>query len=274
MDWTPTTGLELVLNACEGVLQLVLTDDEELLCAQEWDCSRHGTDILTPAIRQIFERTGRKIANLRRIGCMRGPGSFTGIRLVLATAAAMRRSTRARLAALDYMQALATTVAMGERLLYDRKMWILTHARRDLVHACYMRCYGFAMPSYAIEPVTLVPLEAARDLIRASCRDEARPVYVLGSGLARNDELFETLIPLEKEGRLVLRPNIVSPSIPALRMLGRHGDYFDRDVEPLYVRPCDAVENLPVLAAKMGCDGEASVKKLREMLEAEPRSEI
>ena len=95
-----STGLELVLNACEGELQIVLTDDERLVCAQTWNMVQRGTEILAPALRQIFELSGRKIANLRRIGCLRGPGSFTGIRLVLATAAALRRTTRAQLAAI------------------------------------------------------------------------------------------------------------------------------------------------------------------------------
>ena len=92
-----STGLELVLNACEGDLQIVLTDDEELVCAQNWAVANNGTEILAPAIRQIFALAGKRLADLKRIGCVRGPGGFTGIRLVLATAAALRRTTGAQL---------------------------------------------------------------------------------------------------------------------------------------------------------------------------------
>lgn len=271
---SPTTGLELVLNACEGSLQLVLTDDEELLCAQSWDCSRHGTEILAPALEQAFALTGRKLANLRRIGCVRGPGSFTGIRLVLATASALRRTTRARLAALDYMQALATTVAMGEQLLYGRRIWVLTYARRGLVHICQLQAFGPVIPCYAVDPVTLAPLAVAEDLVTAACRGAEKPVYVCGSALARNPGLLEAFLALEKQGQACVRPNVVSPSVPALRLLGRHGDYFPKDVEPLYVRPCDAVENLPSLARRMGCDPDACVHRLQELLGREPHSEI
>ena len=151
-----STGLELVLNACEGELQIVLTDDERLVCAQCWNMVQRGTEILAPALRQIFELSGRKLANLRRIGCLRGPGSFTGIRLVLATAAALRRTTRAQLASLDYLQALATTCAKQEQLLYGRKIWVLTHARRNLVHCCLHQCYGPVIPCYAEEAVEQV----------------------------------------------------------------------------------------------------------------------
>ena len=30
------TGLELVLNAAEGALQIIVTEDERLICVQEW----------------------------------------------------------------------------------------------------------------------------------------------------------------------------------------------------------------------------------------------
>ena len=54
----------------------------------------------------------------------------------------------------------------------------------------------------------------------------------------------------------------------------RHGDYFPEDVEPLYVRPCDAIENLPRLAEKMGCSASRSVSELDRMLHEEPHSAI
>ena len=268
-----STGLELVLNACEGELQIVLTDDERLVCAQSWNMVQRGTEILVPALRQIFELSDRKLANLRRIGCLRGPGSFTGIRLVLATAAALRRTTRAQLASLDYLQALATTCAKQERLLYGRKIWVLTHARRSLVHCCLHQCYGPVIPCYAEEAVELVSPAEAFARIQACAELEALPVFACGSGLARNRELEERLLA-SCGVRVRVRADIVSPSVEALMLLGRHGDYFPKDVEPLYVRPCDAVENLPSLAERMGMDAGEAVEELRDKLGRRPESAI
>ena len=49
----PGTGLELILNAAEGVLQIVVTEDEAILCAQEWYRSERATEILAPALAEL-----------------------------------------------------------------------------------------------------------------------------------------------------------------------------------------------------------------------------
>ena len=126
MDGQHGTGLELILNAAEGVLQIVVTEDEAILCAQEWYRSERATEILAPALAELATSLGIRWSDLRRIACVRGPGSFTGIRLTLATAAALRRCGRAQLAGLDYMQALATTAVMRRGMLYGGHVWVLT----------------------------------------------------------------------------------------------------------------------------------------------------
>lgn len=258
-----TTGLELVLCACESELHIVLTDDEELVASLVWNLQDRATELLAPSLETLFRLAGRSFADLRRVGCVRGPGSFTGIRLVLATAAALRRTTRARLAALDYMQALATTMTMREQLLFGRVVWVATHARRDLVHLAGFTSYGPVIPAVCTSPVRLLAPDAALEEIRSSARSAGTtPVHVLGSALGRQKALAAAL----EADDLIAARDVRAPSVEALRLLGRHGDYFPRDVEPLYVRPCDAVENLPSLAERMGADGAASKARLEELL--------
>lgn len=259
-----STGLELVLCACERELLCVLTEDEELVFSFVFALQDRASELLAPALQQMFALSGKKIADLCRIGCVRGPGSFTGIRLVLATAAALRRTTKARLAALDYMQALATSLAMNEHLLYGRKIWIATHARRDLVHLAGFISYGPVIPAVCVEPVHLIAPEAAVAKIAADCGTAQQPVLVAGSALQRHAALFAraeaTCTP-----RLGLR-TLTAPTIDALRLLGRHGDYFPQDVEPVYIRPCDAIDNLPELSRRMGQDADHAVQELDRLL--------
>ena len=280
------TGLELILNAAEGALQIIVTEDERLLCVQEWHRADRATEILAPALTEICTTLDIAPAAFRRIACVRGPGSFTGIRLVLTTAAALRRVGQARLAGLDYMQALATSAVLQHNLFYGTPVWVLTHARRNLVHCQPFMSYGPQIPAQPLKAVDLCSPQEALGRMQAALHnplpegtDQHRCAHVCGSGLARNAEVFGELAGMRmvvapEQAEMIAMPRLVSSDSASLCLLARHGDYFDADIEPLYVRPCDAVENLPQLAPRMGMSGEHALAALDSMLERAPQSEI
>ena len=272
------TGAELILNAAEGALQIILTDDGRPLASQEWHRPERATEILAAALADMLQRLGLRPSDLRRIACVRGPGSFTGIRLVLATAAALRRAGKARLAGLDYMQALATSAVMARGMLWGGQVHVLTHARRNLVHYQPFMAYGPVIPAYATAEVRLLPPAEALEAVNAAVADRtghepansrAGLPLICGSALARN-ALFA---PLDERHDLAALPRLIQPTQEALCLLARHGDYFAADVEPLYVRPCDAVENLPELSHRQGLDGAATLAELERLLHLPPQSE-
>lgn len=272
------TGLELILNAAEGALQILLTQDELLLAAQEWHRPERATEILAPALADMLGRLEVPLSALRRIACVRGPGSFTGIRLALATAAALRRVHGARLAGLDYLQCLATSAVMARGMLWGGQVHVLTHARRNLVHYQPFMAFGPIIPAYAVAPVRLLTPQEALDAVLAAVADRAAHEppqshaglpLVCGSALARHP----VFAPLDERKDLDALPRLITPSTDALRLLARHGDYFPEDVEPLYVRPCDAVENLPELSRRQGLDSAATLAELERLLQQPPHSE-
>lgn len=256
-----STGLELILNAAEGALQIVVTDNEEPQVFEEWRKPQRASEILADAIQEICRRLEIKPRSFRRIACVVGPGSFTGIRLVLATAAAMRRASKAKLASLDYLQALATTAVMRRGALYGTKICVLTHARRNLVHFQAFISYGPQIPALASAEVELItPQEALRRL-------GASPCLACGSALRRNPELFN--MPVTGKGpeeapEAILMPDLTSPGMEALCLLARHGDYFPTDLEPKYVRSCDAMDHLD----------EKNLEKAQKLMTEAPKSEI
>lgn len=241
LDSTCSTGLELVLNACEGALQIAVSDNERPLCFEEWFAPQRATEILAPALEQICKRLNIAVAQFRRIGCFAGPGSFTGIRLVLATAAAIRRASQAKLASLDYLQALATSAVKRRNLLYPGKVFVVTHARRDLVHFQEFASFGPQIPA---QPANEVELASPEDVLK---KIAGPPCLVCGSGLCRHAAIFA--LPVTGQGpegapNAELMPDLVNPDPAALYLLARHGDYYPSDVDPKYVRGCDAIENL------------------------------
>ncbi len=279
------TGLELILNAAERALQILITKDEHMLCAQEWRKTDRATEILTPALKEMCTALGIQPIEFRRIACICGPGSFTGIRLVLATAAALRRTGRAQLAGLNYLQALATTVVQRRSLPYGVCIWTLTHARRNLVHCQPYISYGPRIPAQPLAEVKLCsPQEAVNHIDstqgtqpQGMCLPQC--VWICGSGLSRNHDLFESFdgmgeLPVSANAPVVALPEVSSPDFSALCLLARHGEYFYDDIQPLYVRPCDAVENLPHLAHRLGISGDEACVALQAQLARTPHSEI
>ena len=131
----------LIMNASEGRIQFVLEQEGSLACAQEWSAPSKGTELLTPALADAFQRLGIMPSDISRIACVAGPGSFTGLRLALTTAAAFRRATGAAVAPLNALQALAGSVPFG--LLFparETRIRVITHARRGLVHGQDFLC--------------------------------------------------------------------------------------------------------------------------------------
>ena len=247
------TGWELILNAAEGALQIILTEDGRPLASQEWHRPERATEMLAPALADMLERLEIRATDLRRIACVRGPGSFTGIRLVLATAAALRRVGKARLAGLDYMQALATSAVMARGMLWGGQVHVLTHARRNLVHYQPFMAYGPVIPAYATAEVRLLPPAEALEAVNAAVADRA----------GHEPADCRAGLPLVC-GSVAVGFGVGAPPRPAPPPPG---------CTALYVRPCDAVENLPELSRRQGLDGAATLAELERLLHLPPQSE-
>lgn len=254
------TDTVLVLNAAEGRVQTLLLREGDILCFQDWNAPSRGTELLTPLLADAFQRSGVAPADITRIACVAGPGSFTGIRLVLATAAALRRATGARLAAINALQVLAA--GLSPALLARggiRRIRVLTHARRGLTHG-----QDF-LPAAPPEPIG----EPAMLQIEGALSDPA-PDLIIGSGVARNLDFLKEHAP---QGSLLL-PGVCDQPTPAalaaVALALPETAWRDEDIEPMYLRPCDAVDNLSSIAAKRGDDPAQAHAELRRLLNVSP----
>ena len=89
--------LTLSLNTAAKHVQFVLSRDGVMLCAQTWLTRNDGTELLATALDHACRRLGCAARDIERVACVAGPGSFTGIRLALSTAAGLARANGARL---------------------------------------------------------------------------------------------------------------------------------------------------------------------------------
>ncbi|GFM37178.1 tRNA (adenosine(37)-N6)-threonylcarbamoyltransferase complex dimerization subunit type 1 TsaB [Desulfovibrio psychrotolerans] len=267
------SSLTLVLNGAEARLQIVCGHGTELVFAQEWFTPRHGMQVLVPALLDALHRMGLTLASIGRIAVVRGPGSFTGLRLVLSTALGLSLPAGLPMAGLGYMDALAADAAA---LRPCDNIWCITHARRGLVHmqgftsryngpVCALPRASGAEFSARTEENTLVPLcppisatleEAAQRIIT-----HGGDTVLTGSGVRKNSDFFaEYLIDAA-----VLPPRFDHPAPETLLTLAHAAAYGHEPVEPLYIRPCDAEENLDSIASAKGLDPAAARAELQRL---------
>ena len=180
----------------------------------------HGSDLL-PAIDQLFRAGGFEPGSLAAIVVGTGPGSFTGLRVGIATALGLARATGAELFGLPSIEAWV----YGE-LAAGATATVLLDARGGgFYRACYRRLTD------EVETLT-APAVVGRDealaLLRASERVLAEP------GLADALELSE----IERARCASERPPRAEQLLELGRArLARSGAMKAAQIEPLYLRP-------------------------------------
>ncbi len=246
----------LILNASEGILQIIVAQDNLILAHQEWDCPKNATEKLTLYIKDIFEKLAISLQDISKIACVVGAGSFTGIRLCQQTSAALARVFGAKQVAIDFLHALAFNAPTKK----GTRTRVITHAKKNLVHCADFIANENNIPVQVMKTVLIEPLKT---LAKANSekQNDFRVQYILGSGLNKIREEEEHDIVFMPESANVLNPRV-------LLYLAQNSEEVARDIEPEYVRSCDAVDNLEFISTKLGNSPEAAFDKYKEIVKA------
>jgi len=244
------------MGGTEGRLQVVLgqpgPDGFALLASREWDVPRQSIRFLTPGIKETLDGFGVGAESIERVACVRGPGSFTGLRLVLAAAEGIAAGKGLPLAGIDYLPLLAS----GPSPLINGTLHVLTYARRGLVYL-----QSFSAPDLReINPLNSLTLDEAAE--RMAELDST--AHLMGSGLRKNPDFFSDLVA-NHDGYTLLGPQWDNPSPDILLAAAVSAEYSEASIEPVYVRPTDAEDNLPLFAKKRGLDPDKAKKRLEEL---------
>jgi tRNA threonylcarbamoyladenosine biosynthesis protein TsaB len=115
----------------------------------------HATQLL-PLARRALRAAGATFADVRRIGVGVGPGTFTGLRIGVATARALAQATDAELAP------VSTLAALAEAAGPERAVLAVLDARRGEAFAAAYRGDERLLGPVAVRPEALPALVAAR----------------------------------------------------------------------------------------------------------------
>lgn len=223
----------LVLNCAEERIQVVLGTPGEVVFSEEVLCPGQSIRHLPTAIERALRVRAMEARDLAGIACVRGPGSFTGLRIAHAAMHGLSRPHAIPMAGLNYLEILA---AQATPFVHGRELWVLTYARK-----CHVYVQGFTAQG-ALGPVRPLSVATAQALL------QGRPagIFLLGSGLRKNPELAS--LP-----HAAALPRILDTPQPlSLLTAACEAAYSLRAPQPLYLRKSDAEDNLESIATARG----------------------
>ena len=244
----------LTLCTAEETLQILLSSNGQILEFSSQVSAGRMNETMAPAVAALLTRHGDSPSTplLAAVACVRGPGSFTGVRLGLAFATGLCLARQIPLAGLDYLPLLAASAPEGSGEIH-----VITHSRANKVYHQSFLLTPSAPPA-ALTPARDLAIPAALTLIADRAR--ATRVAILGSGLTRNPEAFADI-----PGTATRLP-IQNPTPQALLAATQTARYDGPPIEALYLRGSDAEENLAAIASGRGLtEAEARVRMERAL---------
>lgn len=233
--------LTLALDTSTPTGSVALLEEEALLAEASAEVKgRHG-ELLIGTIAGVLEAAGRTMAQVDLIAVGIGPGSFTGVRIGVATAKGLSFANGVPLVGVVSLRAIACGLGPGEGCVAP-----LAHAHRgEVFGAVYRR--GPGGPEEVLAPFHALPPAASRAVLDAAAGE---PLLIAGDGYRQFEDQFEgPLAAAAKASPALDLPSGVSVGREGRRAFLADGPDDPALLEPLYVRASDA--KLPVTPLKI-----------------------
>ncbi|TVM16218.1 tRNA (adenosine(37)-N6)-threonylcarbamoyltransferase complex dimerization subunit type 1 TsaB [Oceanidesulfovibrio indonesiensis] len=256
----------LCVNGAEEHIQLCLLaaadparggEAYHLLHFEEHAIAGRANPVLVPAMQRVLQQCAIPLElGALGVACVRGPGSFTGLRLTLSACLGLAEALDLPLAGMDYLP-LAASAALSrmDDDVQSGSLFIASHARRRQIY-----CQGFSIPGG--EPLTR-PDVLALEEVPAFIAAHPGPHYLAGTGLERNKAPLGALLADAGLTISALTPEQCRPAAATFLAAAPSLSFSRRPIEPLYLRGSDAEENLPSIAALRGLSVDEAESKIR-----------
>ncbi len=190
---------------------------------------------LLKAIVYLMDETGVTWSEINSVAVGLGPGSFTGLRIGLATAKGLCLATGASIVGIPTLDTIACQGMLDPQCL----ICSMIDARRGQIYCAIYRA-GDTLPVRTSDYMLLHPEELLDKLPSESC------VLFIGSGLSTCQDLISTKMGERARfapGHLAVpRPGFCG-ILARERLAGGGAPDDPSTLKPLYLRPSDAEEN-------------------------------
>ena len=207
------------IDTSSTALTLAILEDETLLAQMTLNIKKNHSITLMPAIDFLMNSLDMKPTDLDRIVVAQGPGSYTGLRMAVATAKTLAHTLKIELVGVSSLLALVPEQVEG--LVIP-----VMDARRNNVYA------GFYQSGQSVRPEAHLPLAEVLEI--AGVADQ--PVTFVGETAVFAEQIEAAL------------PGVsVQPTLPDAAVIGRLGLDLPaqsiHDFVPNYLKRVEAEEN-------------------------------
>jgi tRNA threonylcarbamoyladenosine biosynthesis protein TsaB len=175
--------LTLAIDCATKSIGLALLNEEDVCAEFYLNLERHHTEILLPALDQLFSMAGRAPEEVDLLACTVGPGSFTGLRIGVSTVKGLALAMAKPVVGISTLEALAVNAIPSHKLICP-----MIDARKNQVYAALYRIGPDSLPEAATQEKLVDVEKFLHDMGH-------KKIVFLGDGAIRHQRLIgETLM--------------------------------------------------------------------------------
>ncbi|MEO6307742.1 MAG: tRNA (adenosine(37)-N6)-threonylcarbamoyltransferase complex dimerization subunit type 1 TsaB [Nitrospiraceae bacterium] len=216
----------LAVETATSWQSVAILDGSRVLARHDQDASGSHAKLLLPTIDRLFRETGLTLKQLDGLAVSIGPGSFTGLRVGLATLLGFRTISRLPLAVVPTLEGMAWNLRGTSTLLCP----ILNSRREELYWALFRWTSDDRLER-------VVPEQVGTPVILGSSLTES--VLVFGEGWTVEESAIRASISpsvtVTEAPYFARKPSAVSIGLAGIERL-RRGEYAGTGISPLYVQ--------------------------------------
>lgn len=225
----------LSIDTASNICGVSILEDTNLICQLDQNTGRTHSENLMPMINQAFEQANLTLKDIDLLVCDKGPGSFTGIRIGVATTKAFHDSLSIPCIGVTSLETLAYSVKKEGFIVS------ILDCKND---NCYFSLYKLIDSQYIeIIPPTADTITNALKICRQNHLVNT-PITFVGDG----SEIYQDLICHEFENENYLfatsENNLLNSYYLGLAGLNKWKENKLDDVLPLYLKKPQAQRNL------------------------------
>ncbi len=221
----------LTIDTSTNLGSIGILEDTELIAQMDLNLPTTHNQRLIKGIETLLEWTKIKLNSVELLTVVHGPGSFTGLRIGVATAKGLAYALDKPLIGINGLDALASNFPFSRYLICP-----ILDARKKQVFTALYEARGSDVIRIS-EYNSIIPEKLLKGL--------RRKTIFTGTGV----KIYKDLISQKMKERCLLAPEHLQRIYPqgvarlALKIFKKGGDFHPAQLTPFYIRPSDAELN-------------------------------